>query len=120
MKYLRLWFLGGLAMSQAAAAHHSYAALFDASRSVTVTGEVVEFEFQAPHSYIHIVTADEPPVRWQLETTTPGMLIRFGLTPETLKPGQTISATGSPSRDGRPLMRVLSVTLPDGTELQLQ
>jgi hypothetical protein len=118
---LSRWFsLGLLLLCEAAAAHHSFAALFDTTRSVTVTGQVVEFEFQAPHSYVHLRTAEEPAVTWQLETATPGMLIRIGLTPEVLQPGQTISATGSPARDGRPLMRLLTVELPDGTVFELQ
>lgn len=120
MNAFRTLLLCSLALSGVAAAHHSFAALFDATRSVTVSGEVLEFEFQAPHSYIHLRTAEESAVDWQLETATPGMLIRMGLTPDVLQPGQTITATGNPARDGRPLMRLLTVTLPDGTELRLQ
>lgn len=105
-----------------AGAHHSFAALFDATRAITVTGVVTEFEFQAPHSYIRLDVADEAGahVAWQIETTTPGMLIRFGITPRTLQPGQTITATGNPTRDGRKLLRLLTITMPDGEELRIQ
>ncbi len=105
-----------------AAAHHSLAALFDTARTVTVTGEVTQFDFIAPHGYIHMNVADESgePTVWQLETYPPGMLIRKGLTPDVLRPGQKISARGYPSRDGRLLMRLLTITMPDGEQRQIQ
>lgn len=105
-----------------AAAHHSLPALFDTARSVSVTGEVTRFEFIAPHGYIHLNVVDESgeQVAWQIETYPPGMLIRKELTPDALQPGQKISALGYPSRDGRPLMRLLTITMPDGEERQIQ
>ena len=105
-----------------AAAHHSLPALFDTARSVTVTGQVTRFEFIAPHSYIHLSVVEESgeQVDWQIETYPPGMLIRKELTPDALQPGQKISALGYPSRDGRPLMRLLTITMPDGEERQIQ
>ena len=105
-----------------AAAHHSLASLFDTVRTVTVTGEVTQFDFIAPHGYIHMNVADESgePTVWQLETYPPGMLIRKGLTPDVLRPGQKISARGYPSRDGRALMRLLTITMPDGEQRQIQ
>lgn len=105
-----------------AAAHHSLASLFDTARTVTVTGEVTRFEFIAPHGYIHLRVIDESdePTVWQLETYPPGMLIRRGLTPDVLRPGQKISARGYPSRDGRPLMRLLTITMPNGKDRQIQ
>lgn len=37
-----------------AAAHHSFAAEFDASRAVKITGEVTKVEWQNPHAWIHV------------------------------------------------------------------
>ena len=104
------------------AAHHSFAALFDPSARVSVEGVVTEFQFIAPHAYIRIDVADASglAVKWELETTSPGQLIRRGLTPETLKLGDRVSAVGNPTRDGRPLMRLLTITLPNGEEKQIQ
>lgn len=123
----RLWQVAGFVslISSAAAiseAHHSLPALFDTSQTVSVAGEVTRFEFQAPHSYIHIAVTGESgeQISWQLETYPPGMLIRKGLTPETLQPGDMVSANGNPSRDGRPLMRLLIIAMPDGEERQIQ
>ena len=103
-------------------AHHSLPALFDTSTTVTVSGRVTEFEFVAPHGYIHLSVADEAgdETPWQIETYPPGMLIRKGLTPQTLQPGQEISVVGHPTRDGRALMRLLAITMPDGEQRQIQ
>lgn len=105
-----------------AEAHHSYPALFDVNKDVSVTGEVTRFEFRAPHAYIflNVSAEDGSTTEWQLETTSPGQLIRKGVTPETLHPGDTVSAYGNPSRDGRNLMRLLKLKMANGEEKTLQ
>ena len=103
-------------------AHHSFVMLFDPSQSVTVSGVVTEFQFIAPHAYIRVDVTDETGevIEWELETASPGQLIRAGLTPEVLTTGDEISAVGNPTRDGRPLMRLLTITLPNGEQKQIQ
>ena len=114
--------LVALALASASYAHHSLPALFDTSTTVEISGRVTAFEFVAPHSYIHLSVVDEAGVEtvWDVESYPPGMLVRKGLTPQNLEPGQEISATGIPSRDGRPLMRLLTITMPDGEQRQIQ
>lgn len=111
-----------LALGTVSHAHHSLPALFDTSVTVEVSGRVTAFEFVAPHSYIHLSVVDEAGVdtAWEIESYPPGMLVRKGLTPQTLAPGQEIFATGIPSRDGRPLMRLLTITMPGGEQLHIQ
>jgi len=122
MRFLRLLCFVSGATAAVSYAHHSLPALFDTSRTVVVAGEVTRFEFEAPHSYIHLNVADAAgkPTAWQIETYPPGMLIRKGLTPDTLMPGHRISVNGNPSRDGRPLLRLLTIVMPDGEERQIQ
>lgn len=105
-----------------AEAHHSYTALFNPAKKIAVSGEVTRFEFKAPHAYIYLnATGEDGSVtEWELESTSPGQLIRKGVTPETLRVGDKISVFGNPSRDGRRLMRVIRLTMADGTEKQLQ
>jgi len=109
-------------LATTSAAHHSLGALFDTGRTVTVSGEVTQFEFIAPHGYIHLMVAgeDDEQVAWQLETYPPGMLMRKGLTPATLEVGDEVAAVGYPARDGRLLMRLLTITMPNGEERQIQ
>jgi len=108
--------------AMSAQAHHSFNALFDVSQTIIVTGEVDQFRFIAPHSYILLAeTVDgNSQVMWEVETTTPGMLSRKGVTPQTLQVGQTITVTGNPTRDGRKLIRLLTLIMPDGEVLQIQ
>ena len=111
--------LGGVA---AAYAHHSFTALFDPSRTVSIEGVVTEFQFIAPHAYIRVDVADTEGAveRWEIETTSPGQLIRAGVTPATLGVGERISAVGNPTRDGRALLRLLTITMPDGESKRIQ
>lgn len=108
--------------TMSAQAHHSFNALFDVSQTIHVTGAVEQFRFIAPHSYILLAETVEgnTQIMWEVETTTPGMLSRKGVTPQTLQAGQTITVTGNPTRDGRKLIRLLTITMPDGKELQIQ
>lgn len=108
--------------AQHASGHHSFGALFDPLRTVEVAGVVTEFQFRAPHCYILVdVPGDSgEKAEWQLETTSPGQLIRIGLTPGNLGPGDEVSAIGNPTRDGRSLMRLLTITMPGGEEIELQ
>ena len=112
----RLLCVASLLIAASAAAHHSMPALFDAAAEVEVEGVVTDFEFIAPHGFIHLEVADESgdATAWELETYPPGMLIRKGLTPDTLPIGERISAIGHPALDGRPLMRLLTITMADG------
>jgi len=111
-----------LLAAQGASGHHSFTSLFDPSRTVEVAGVVTEFQFRAPHCYIRIdaVGDDGQMTEWELETTSPGQLIRIGLTPDDLGPGDEISAIGNPTRDGRLLMRLLTLTMPGEEELKIQ
>lgn len=108
--------------AMSAYAHHSFNALFDVSQTIIVTGEIEQFRFIAPHSYILLTETGEgdSQVIWEVETTTPGMLTRKGVTPQTLQAGQIITVTGNPTRDGRKLIRLLTLVMPDGEELLIQ
>src|SRR5204862_7339266 len=42
-----------------ALAHHSFAPHFDASKPVSISGTVTQFEARNPHSYLHLAAVDE-------------------------------------------------------------
>jgi hypothetical protein len=109
-------------LAATSSAHHSFAALFDSTRTIVLTGTVVKFEFRAPHAYIHLsVGADDGrDTLWELETAPPGMLTRKGITPHTIRLDERIAVEGNPSRDGRPLIRLLTITLADGQTVDMQ
>lgn len=84
----------------AALAHHSFA-IYDSTRQVTIEGTVKEFQWTNPHVWIHVlVHTDKGDDLWQVECTSVNFLARKGWTKQTLKPGDKVSITLSPLRDG--------------------
>ena len=99
-----------LCYPQAAQAPHSFAAFFDPTKSVTVKGTVTEYRFTNPHGLIAIeVTGKDGKVEiWRAETNAPVVLARRGWTRDALKPGDTVTLIGWPSRGGKPYIRLQS------------
>ena len=99
-------------------AHHSYA-MFDMQSVVQVSGTVKEFRFVNPHSWIVLETVDASgkSVESRIEANGPGYLVRFGWKRTSLMPGDTITASVNPLRDGTPGGSLVKVTFHDGHEL---
>ena len=91
-----------------ALAHHSFAAFFDPTRTVSVTGTVTEFRFTNPHGTITLeVKGEDGKTReWKAETNAPVVLMRRGWRKSSLKRGDIVTLTGWPSRDGKPYIRL--------------
>ena len=90
-----------LLTASAALAHHSFA-MFDQSTTVTLAGTVKEFRWTNPHVFIEMLVkndsgADE---QWSIEMTSPEHLARAGWRPSTLKPGDALTLSIHPMRDG--------------------
>jgi hypothetical protein len=100
-------------------AHHSNAAQFDATKRVTMKGEITKIEWTNPHAYIHVNVKDASGkvVAWQLEGFPPNTLIRTGWSQKDMKQGDVISFEGCTARDGSAIMLAREVTLVDGRKL---
>jgi len=101
-------------------AHHSSAPFYDATKHVEAEGPVTRFLFKNPHSFLYFEAADASgqKVEWQVELGPAASLTRTGWTPETLKPGTVIKASGQPSRaEGSHGMCCARITRPDGTPI---
>ena len=112
--------LGALAAGSAAA-HHS-AAMFDATKEITLAGTVKEFQWMSPHCWIQLLVSDpaQPnaaPVEWGIEMDNPLGLSRHGWKPGSLKSGDEIVVRARPLRDGSPGGQVVAVTTADGTPI---
>ena len=97
--------------------HHSIGGEFS-SQEVTVSGRVTELHLINPHTYI-LVDVDNggEPEQWVLTFGPATKLIRgSGWTPETLLPGERITATGRTARSGTG-MYIARLTKEDGTVL---
>ena len=77
-------------------AHHSFAAEFDSTIPVTVTGTLSKVEWTAPHSWIYIDVKDSSGkvVTWGFEGFPPMILKRTGVSRDLLKIGELVSVTG--------------------------
>ena len=89
-----------LAIVLVAEAHHSYGATYNVKDQVQIEGELVQFQFRNPHSYVHIEAPDEhgDMQRWSVEWSGTATLTRQGINRATLRPGDQVILTGRPSR----------------------
>lgn len=93
--------------------HHSAAATYFRDKSQTIEGELVQFLFRNPHSFVHVETKDAEGkvIRWALEWISGGQLAKSGVTRETLRPGDHVIVTGNPARNAeehRLLMKTMT------------
>ena len=115
-RFLVLIAAAGLATGIPAWAHHSFAAEFDGSRSVRLTGTITRIEWSNPHSYFFLDVKDDKGnvVNWGCEGAGPGALTRRGWRKGDVKLGDTLIVDGYPAKDGSHLIDARRVTLPDG------
>jgi hypothetical protein len=89
--------------------------MFDASKQITLTGTVKEFQWTSPHCWIQILVTDParpkaPPVQWGIEMDNPVGLSRHGWKPGSLKAGDKVVIIAHPLRDGAHGGQVVSVS----------
>ena len=112
----------GLAVIVAAvpvAAHHSFAAEYDANRPVSVTGTVTKLEWTNPHARVYVDVKDESGkvVHWDFELGPPTALMRRGWTRNSLKPGHVVTVTGFLSKTELNIANARTVSLADGRQV---
>ena len=93
--------LGSLVLAAPGQAHHS-GAMFDDKVTKTLVGTVREFQWTNPHCFIQLVVknAKGQDEEWSLEMTAPVHLQRLGWRRSSLKPGERITVTIHPLRNG--------------------
>ena len=111
-------FVSLLILSPSLFAHHG-AASFDTSKKVTVKGTVVEWFWANPHCFLRfdVKGEDGQTVQWVVETQSGPNITPLGYTKQTFKPGDEVTVTLTPVRNGKPLGRLLTVVLPNGKKL---
>ncbi len=89
------------AIGGGADAHHSFSATYLEDQSVTIEGELLQFLFRNPHSFVHVMVKDKDGTmtRYAVEWGGAGQLDSQGVTRETLKPGDHVVISGSPGRN---------------------
>ena len=113
--------LGALVGAPSALAHHSFAPHFDASKPVSITGTIKEYEARNPHSYLHINAVDENGKTREYVCESHGVtqLTRNGISPQLLKAGAKVHVTGSLSRHSAYMCFFDTVQIADGPTLSV-
>jgi len=98
------------------AAHHSFAAEFDAAKPVMLQGVVTKLDWMNPHIWIYLDTKDDSGTvaHWQCEGGPPNTLSRNGWSKDSLKVGDPATIEGFRSKDGTNTCNARSVKLPNG------
>lgn len=106
----------GLLSAASLFAHHSFSAEFDASKPVTLKGNVVKIDWLNPHIWIYVDVKDDSGkvAHWQCEGGAPNSLTRNGWTKNDLKQGDAITISGTLAKDASNTCNASQVSLPDG------
>jgi hypothetical protein len=96
-------------------AHHSFAATYLEDKTVTIEGDLVQFLFRNPHSWVHVNVKgkDGTVVRYAVEWGGTNQLGNQGVNRDTLKIGDHVVISGNPARNAKQnqvLMRSLHRT----------
>jgi Family of unknown function (DUF6152) len=82
-------------------AHHSFAVFYLEADTIEVDGDIVEFQYKNPHSWVHIVGQETfgKPMQYAAEWTSTSQLERSGITKTTLRAGDTVRIWASPNKN---------------------
>ena len=118
-KALTLTILTLMLWPNSAAAHHSFAPVYDGSRMITVTGVVTQFRFVNPHAMMLMDVTDESgkAVKWTVESAGSLNLSEVGWTADSIKAKERVTVTGNPTHTGSQRMFFRKLVRSDGSEL---
>ena len=101
-------------------AHHGNAG-YDEDKKVTMKAVVTEWVWTNPHSFLKVDVKDDKGnvVHWIAETSAASVFANANstgarLTKDSLKPGDEITLTVIPAKNGRPVGRIYKLVFPDG------
>ena len=112
-RYVLVLLVAGLAtFSVRASAHHSFAATYLEDQEVTIEGDLVQFLYRNPHSFVHVNVKekDGTVTTYNVEWGGTGQLGNTGVSRDTLKAGDVVVITGAPARNAAD-HRIRMVTL---------
>ena len=107
-----------LLAQSAGLAHHAYTAEFDTTKPVKLTGVITRLEWSNPHIWIYLDVKDDQGkiTNWGFSASPPGMLLRRGITKNSLKIGDVLTISGHRAKDASNNASGNIVTFADGRE----
>jgi len=78
-------------------AHHSFAKEYFENQTISIEGELVDFEYRSPHAWVYVMGKDSngQMQRFAAEWSNPNRLARQGITKDTLRVGDYVIVTGA-------------------------
>jgi Family of unknown function (DUF6152) len=106
-----------LMISIPALAHHG-GSEYDQKNPITLKGTVTQYYWANPHCQIYLDVKDSKGkvVNWVIETLAPAVMKRAGWSSHLLHPGDNITITLAPSKNGTPVGMVRKLVLANGQE----
>jgi hypothetical protein len=102
-----------------AMSHHSFSAVYDDAKLITVSGVVTEFKFVNPHALMtmDVTDASGKITKWTIEFAGRLNLSNVGWTANSIKSGERVTVTGNPTHTGSDRLAFKRLVRTDGTEL---
>jgi hypothetical protein len=107
-----------LVISGPVSAHHGTAS-FDTSKDLTLKGTVTDWIWANPHCFLKFDAMDETGTvrNWAVEVSNPTDMTKRGWARSSFKVGDMVTVNLQPVKNGAPIGRLRSATLPDGSTL---
>lgn len=107
---------GLLSVSLPLFAHHG-TAVFETDKVLTMKGNVTEWDWSNPHCLLQFDVKSEggQVAHWIAETQNPAEMVSLGWGKTSFKPGDEVTVSLMPVKNGRPYGRIKQVALPNGT-----
>ncbi|HXC34171.1 MAG TPA: DUF6152 family protein [Verrucomicrobiae bacterium] len=107
-----------LAISAPLSAHHGTAG-YDMDKQLVMKATVTDWLWANPHCFLTFDGTDDKgaTVRWTAEVSNPVDMTKRGWSRRILNPGDQITVTVRPAKNGAPVGQLLKVILPNGQTL---
>ena len=99
-------------------AHHGNVS-YEVTKQITLKGTVTQWAWTNPHCFIRFDVKEQngQTVHWIAETENPNTMTHLGWGRQSLEPGEPITVTVFPVKNGAPLGRIVNVVRADGQKL---